>query len=140
VRLSLQSVRSRLTSRRLWLWLPVVMYAAAIFLVSSMPSPPTPDGVSDKSAHGAAYCGLGLVVLRAAAGAEWAGIRAGTSLAAVALTTAFGASDELHQMFVPGRSADVHDLAADATGAAAGVMAMWLAAAVIRRRKSRIYG
>ena len=72
--------------------------------------------------------------------AEWAGVSAGTSLAAVGLTTAFGASDELHQLFVPGRSADVHDLVADATGAAAGVTAAWLAATLIRRRKSRIYG
>jgi VanZ family protein len=129
-----------LTSRRLWLWLPVVVYAAAIFLVSSMPNPSMPDGVSDKSGHGAAYCGLGLVVLRALAAGEWAGITARTSLAALALTTAFGASDELHQLFVPGRSADVHDVAADATGAAAGVTAAWLTAALIRRRKSRIYG
>ncbi len=140
MRVSVQSVRSRLTSRRLRLWLPVLLYAAAIFLVSSMHNPPMPDGVSDKSGHRAAYCGLGLVVLRALAGAEWAGISAGTSLAAVGLTTAFGASDELHQVFVSGRSADVHDLVADATGAAAGVTAAWLAATLIRRRKSRIYG
>jgi VanZ family protein len=133
-------MRSWLTSRRFWLWLPAVAYAAAIFLVSSMPSPPMPDGVDDKSSHRAAYCGLGLVVLRAVAGGEWAGISAGTSLAAFALTVAFGASDELHQRFVPGRSADVQDLVADATGAASGVTAAWLAAAFIRRRKSRIYG
>ena len=102
MRVSVQSVRSQLTSRRLGLWLPVLLYAAAIFLVSSMHNPPMPDGVSDKSGHRAAYCGLGLVVLRALAGAEWAGISAGTSLAAVGLTTAFGASDELHQVFVSG--------------------------------------
>ena len=142
VRLFLQSVRRPLTSRRrwLWLWLPVVLYAAAIVLVSSRPSPPLPDGISDKSGHAAAYCGLGLVVLRALARAELAGVGAGTSLAAVGLTTAFGASDELHQLFVPGRSADVHDLVADATGAAVGVTTAWLAAALTRRRKSRIYG
>jgi VanZ family protein len=94
-----------------------------------------PEGVSDKSGHAAAYCGLGLVVLRALARGEWAGIGAGTSLAAIGLTTAFGASDELHQLFVPGRSADLRDLIADATGAAAGVIAAWLAAAVIRWRR-----
>jgi VanZ family protein len=140
VRVPVQSVRSRLTSRRLWLWLPVVLYAAGIFLVSSMHNPPIPGGVSDKSGHGAAYCGLGLTVLRGLAGAEWAGVTAGTSLAAVGFATAFGASDELHQLFVPGRSADVHDLAADAIGTGAGVMTAWLAATLIRRRKSRIYG
>jgi VanZ family protein len=127
-------VRSRLTSRRLWLWLPAAIYAAAIVVVSSMPDPPMPDGISDKSGHGAAYCGLALVVLRALAGGEWAGVSAGTGLTAAALTTAFGASDELHQLFVAGRSADVHDLVADATGAAVGVIAAWLTAALIRWR------
>ena len=36
------------------------------------------------------------------------------------LATAWGLSDELHQAFVPGRSAEVADLVADAIGALAG--------------------
>jgi len=123
---------------RLWLWLPVAIYAAGIFLVSSMSQPPLPSGINDKSGHGAAYSGFALVLVRAFAGAEWAGVTAGPSLAAVALATAYGASDEWHQAFVPGRTADVHDLAADATGAAAGAAAAWLVAVLRRRRESRI--
>ena len=97
------------------------IYAAGIFFVSSLSHPPLPPGVSDKTGHGAAYAGLALLVLRALAGAEWTGVTAAPSLAAVALAAAYGASDELHQLFVPGRTADLHDLRADATGAAVGV-------------------
>jgi VanZ family protein len=125
-------------SRRLRLWLPVVVYAVAIFFVSSMSTAPLPPGVSDKSGHGAAYAGFGLVVLRALAGASVTGVTVAASVAAVAIATAYGASDELHQLFVRGRTADLHDLAADASGAAAGVAVAWLGAAIIRSRKSRI--
>jgi VanZ family protein len=34
----------------------------------------------------------------------------------------YGISDEIHQYFVPGRSADVMDVAADFVGAAWGVL------------------
>jgi VanZ family protein len=46
-------------------------------------------------------------------------VAAGAWLAVVA----FGISDEWHQSFVPGRSADVLDVLADAAGGALGVAA-----------------
>ena len=45
----------------------------------------------------------------------------GQPRAAWALATGFGALDEVHQSYVPGRSADPWDLLADAVGALAGV-------------------
>jgi VanZ family protein len=130
--------RSERVWRRLVLWLPVAVYAAGIFFASSISNPALPAGVSDKTGHGLAYFGLALLVLRGLAGAEWAGVTARTSLGAVALAVAYGASDELHQLFVPGRTADVHDLRADATGAAIGVALVWLLVVIRRRRESRI--
>jgi hypothetical protein len=130
--------RSERVWRRLVLWLPVVVYAAGIFVASSVSNATLPAGVSDKTGHGLAYFGLVLLVLRGLAGAEWAGVTARTSLGAVALAAAYGASDELHQLFVPGRTADVHDLRADATGAAIGVALVWLLVVIRRRRESRI--
>ena len=41
------------------------------------------------------------------------------------IAAAYGASDEWHQFFVPGRQSDWHDLAADAAGAAAVAGALW---------------
>jgi VanZ family protein len=117
---------------RPWLWFPVFLYAAAIFLVSGMSQPPLPGSVSDKSAHMAAYAGFGLLTLRAVAGGEWAGVTAGRCVVAAGLVVLYGASDEVHQAFVPGRTADIRDLTADAAGATGGVAAMWLLARLRR--------
>jgi VanZ family protein len=129
---------SRSRAGRLRLWLPVVIYAAAIFVVSSLPQPPAVGGVSDKWGHGAAYAGLALVILRALAGAQWSGVTRGRAVVALALAASYGASDEWHQAFVPGRSPDVHDLVADGIGAAAAVGAAWVFAVLREARKDRI--
>jgi VanZ family protein len=52
---------------------------------------------------------------------------------AVLITLVWGATDEIHQAFVPGRFADVGDLIADGCGAVAGSLAYLL----VRRRSRR---
>ena len=91
-------------------WAPVVLYMAAIFYVSSLPEPPPILAGSDKSLHLSAYFGLTLVVVRAVAGglAQRIGIR--TAVVALLIAIGYGVTDEVHQMFVAGRSADVYDL------------------------------
>ena len=125
----------RTRRERPWLWFPVFLYAAAIFIVSGMSQPPLPGSVSDKWAHTAAYAGFALLTMRALAGGEWAGVTAGRCVMAAGLVALYGASDEVHQAFVPGRTADVHDLAADAAGATGGVAAMWLLARLKRSER-----
>ena len=107
------------------LWAPVVLYMAAIFYVSSLPEPPSIPAGSDKPLHLAAYFGLTIVVIRAVAGrlAQRIGLR--TAVVALLIVIGYGVTDEVHQMFVPGRSADVYDLLSDATGAVAGTAACW---------------
>ena len=111
-------------------------WAASIFWVSSQPNPfpyvPSAILSHDKVLHACAYALLGFLVRGALAGTRF-GARAALVLAVFA-STAYGASDEWHQSFVPNRTADVFDLAADALGAAAGAA---LAAVVLRRRGSR---
>jgi VanZ family protein len=117
-----------------------VLYAAAIFLFSSMSAPPSAPGeLSDKHQHGLAYAGLSLLLVRALAGGTWRGVSAKVCLVAAALAALYGAGDELHQGFVPGRHPDALDLAADAAGATAGAaLAFGWRRIVSRRAGARI--
>jgi VanZ family protein len=120
-------------ARGLRLWAPVVVWAALIFTLSSFHSLPHPPRVSDKHAHVGFYAVLSALLVRALAGAAWSGITTRVALAAFALATLYGVSDELHQRFVPGREASAADLFADSVGAAmaAGALRAW---AIIRPR------
>lgn len=126
---------SRSLASLAWIWGPVVVYAVCIFLESSISQVPAlPSGVTDKDVHGTLYAGLGLVILRALTRASWRNVSIATGLTAIVLSAAYGASDEFHQRFVPGRTADLADLAADALGAGVAVGLAWLVATLWRRR------
>lgn len=89
--------------------------AAVIVLASSRSHVAGPEFVSsDKIAHFFVY-GL-LATLLCRLGNGWRG--AAWALLAV---SAFGATDEWHQSFVPGRSSEVADWVADTVGAALAV-------------------
>ena len=124
-------------SRPLLLWGPVILYMAVIFYVSSLHEAPLPAGMSDKSAHWLGYTGLSVTIVRALAGGLPRPIAARTAMAAVLLAVAYGATDEFHQMFVAGRSAEVMDLAADAFGAVAGAAACWAWGIISIRGRAR---
>jgi VanZ family protein len=97
-------------------WLPVVLWAAVIFALSSVPGLGTGLGTWDlllrKLAHVTEYAILGLLVVRAVGGA----------LPAFALGVAYAISDEIHQTFVPGRRGAPLDVLIDAAGVAAGIL------------------
>jgi VanZ family protein len=98
-----------------------------IFAFSSVSNVPAlPSGVTDKDAHALLYSGLGVLITRALTRAG--GRRLTWWLAAVAVlaATLYGLSDETHQLFVPLRTFDLKDLAADAAGASLGTAACWL--------------
>lgn len=74
----------------------------------------------DKVVHFGVYGLIGTLVVRQRPG--WRG-----ALWSVALVSAFGATDEWHQSFVPGRSTELADWVADTLGAAtaAALYAGW---------------
>jgi VanZ family protein len=99
--------------RRALPWLPALAWAATIFYLSSRPTLPAPDVRHlDKVLHFGAYGLLGLLL---AFGADRSRL---PLLAALVIGVLYGASDEIHQMYVPGRSPDLLDWAADAAGVA----------------------
>jgi VanZ family protein len=110
---------------RIRLWGLVVVYMAAIFTVSSLHQPQLPEGISDKPAHALGYVGLAIVVVRALSGGLSNRVRLRNVLVAIAITALYGVTDEVHQLFVPGRSAELLDLAADVEGALIGAVAIW---------------
>jgi VanZ family protein len=91
--------------RRVWVWGPAVLQMAAIFVISGTPNlKEIPGGFSDLTGHFAGYALLGALVLRATAGARWAGVTASAAALAWMFCAIYGISDEFHQSFVPGRA------------------------------------
>ena len=95
---------------------------AGIFFASSLPDPPKPSSVPDPSLHAIGYFILALCLIRACAGGAWRGVTTATLGVAWLLAVLYGAADEFHQSFVPGRTPDVYDFAADVGGATAATI------------------
>lgn len=142
------------TSSSAWRWVwalgPVLLYAAAIVVLSSRTSLPEPGILAaiikffarsplaawfgfDKVEHFLEYALLGLLVARAMRILSGAGAGR-VILVTTLLGAAFGATDELHQFFVPGRDSSIFDLIADTLGSAAGATAWVVLAGAFRRR------
>ena len=120
-------------TRRVRVWGPAWATMVLIFVLSSISGlGPIPGGVDDGVAHALQYAVLAALLLRGLAGARWRGVKVRAAALAVLLATLYGVTDEAHQRFVPGRTAEVTDLVADALGAAvaAGVICGW---SIVRR-------
>jgi VanZ family protein len=98
------------------------MIAAAIFALSAQPTLPSIKGVLgwDKLQHFAAYAALAASCGLWASPGAWKLRRAACFFAAALIASVYGATDELHQWFVPGRDANVWDWLADTAGAFGG--------------------
>ena len=122
-------------SRRWLAFLPPLAYAAVIFALSaqSRPLPFLPDEflLHDKLLHALEYSVLGALLV---VSLRLAGLRPRTALLlAVFLGSLYGATDEIHQSFVPGRDASVLDWVADTLGVALGAAAATAASVALRR-------
>ena len=105
-----------MTAARLTVWGPVVLWAALIFAVSSIPSLDSGLGVWDlvlrKLAHLVEYAILGALLFRALA----------REPLAIAVGSAYAVTDEIHHAFVPGRSGSPIDWLIDTVGVVTGVV------------------
>lgn len=130
IRLIPRNAGGRLNLRR---WLPPLLWAGVIVLATSTPSSYLPDQVStmnDKAAHFTMYGILAWLLARHASevAGKWAAV-----VLAVVVASGFGAVDEWHQQYIPGRSTELADWQADSLGAAVGAIAY----ATFSRRRSR---
>ena len=103
-------------------WLPVAAVAALIFSASSLPGRDIPSlfPLQDVFFHGTIY-GILAWFFKRALHKTYPRL---TTVTLVLVTACFifiyGASDEFHQLFVPGRSCDIMDLLVDMAGGLAG--------------------
>lgn len=102
-------------------WLPLMLWMAAIFLVSSQSKQDIPsfdawDTLVKKGGHFLAYLILAVLARRATDGADrpW--------LWAILITIGYAISDEWHQRFVPTRQGSGMDVLIDAAGGIMGLL------------------
>lgn len=114
------------TKRRLLPWLAVAGWMCVIFVGSSVPGSQVP-GRFGSLGHFGEYAILGALLVLALTSPRRA-------LMAVALASAYGVTDELHQLFVPGRCSDPVDWLVDTLGAIVGV---YVATRIYRSLRSR---
>lgn len=112
-------------SKVLRFWVPVLLWTAFIFWLSSAPRKAPPilrfPG-ADKLIHLGEYTPLGLLLLRAVAN-TWVSLRLfRQGAAALAAGAAIGIVDELFQGFVPTRQVSPWDFLADVAGVLLGLL------------------
>jgi VanZ family protein len=102
-------------------WVLVSIHMTVIFYLSSISQFPkaVPDWVFyfDKVVHFIVFGVLGLLFLNAWLGGQWRCVDLTSVMVSVTFTMLYGISDEIHQMFVPGRTPSIGDIIADTTGA-----------------------
>ncbi|OGP59587.1 MAG: hypothetical protein A2V65_02065, partial [Deltaproteobacteria bacterium RBG_13_49_15] len=106
----------------LYYWMPVLMYCLLIFIQSSRPAPEQMPifPLSDKLIHFLIFAPLGVLFYRAFGTLKsptWVAI-----ILSVSASALYGVSDEIHQVFVPSRTAELSDALADALGSLFGVI------------------
>ncbi len=122
-----------------------LLYAALIFYLSSRSNPGDPSSIfhlfepflrplensdlkfllyplyiitlyPDKMAHIVLYAGFGIPLYFTLKNSQYLRLRDHAFIFAILIGTAYGASDEFHQYFVPGRTMSIWDLLADSIG------------------------
>jgi TRAP-type uncharacterized transport system fused permease subunit len=109
-------------------WLPVVIWAIIIFLLSARPMRRATqifwqDFIIKKSAHVFEYAILTTLLYRALkeVGVE----KKEAGVYSIILAVLYGVSDEFHQSFTPGRESTVRDVIFDTIGAILAIYGLW---------------
>ncbi len=101
--------------------IPILVWMAVIFISSSIPQaffPEVGTWVWAKLVHVVYFGVLALFFQRALRGqTQWQGLLRHVQFASILLAVMYGATDELHQMFTPGRHARFTDVLIDGFGA-----------------------
>ena len=118
----------------LLVYTPLVLYWLLLLTATSLPANDIPTlGINDKFYHLGAYTILSFLLNLALIYQRKSKLlfeKAG--ITTIIIASLYGAFDEVHQIFIPGRFAEILDWTADAIGACLGVYIVYL---MIRRFK-----
>ncbi len=107
------------------LWLPVLLWMAIIFVGSSVSHVPhiggkITDGLAHRIVHLVEFAILGALLLRATS--DGRSISKREIIITLIIIALYGASDEFHQRFTPGRSSEGLAVLFDIAGGAVGLL------------------
>jgi VanZ family protein len=103
---------------------PLILYWIILFTATTLPGKDLPDlGISDKIEHFGAFFILAVLLnLALIYQRKSYFLFKNSSIATIVITLSYGAIDEIHQLFISGRSADIRDWLADSTGVIVGIL------------------
>ncbi len=112
-------------------YIPLIIYWIILFTATTLPGKSLPKvAVSDKIKHLAGYFILsGLVYLTLHFQKKFRKLSRQAVVWTLVIVGTYGMLDEIHQLFVPGRSCDLLDWIADMTGS---VIAIFVIGAIIK--------
>ena len=123
-----------------WFQLPAIAWATAIFIQSSMSYIDAPDlgfDMQDKLFHAIEYAILGFLLRRALVFQGNQFIHRNVSWLTILIGGIYAISDEIHQLFVPGRSGEIDDVIADIIGIMLVVFAYFIGKQIKQRWNQR---
>ena len=112
------------THRKWIVYLPLGSYWLLLFVLTSLPSDDLPSvSLNDKVEHFLAFFGLGFLLnLTLFLQEKYSLTIVKAALYTFIFGALYGAADELHQLFIPGRVCDIIDWTADSIGILLGVI------------------
>jgi VanZ family protein len=117
----MQKINSFSFSLQIWLWLPVLGCAVFIFYLSSLESVTGPDiPYLDKLLHIIEYAFFAFLLMRAICRAGFKVDKLSALALTIIIAFVYGIGDEIHQIFVVGRTASFFDALTDLIGASLG--------------------
>jgi VanZ family protein len=116
------------------IYIPLIIYWLILLVATSLPGKDVPDlHVSDKLEHFSGYAILTIyLTFTLLLQNKFKFIRHNAYPLTILLVALYGALDELHQIFIPGRSCDILDWTADVSAACFGVLIVFIMVKVVR--------
>ena len=119
-------------------YLPLILYWILILILTSLPGVDVPNiQISDKIEHLLAYGGLGFLLnLSLRIQNKFPIVKKYPAWFTILIVSSYGALDELHQLFIPGRTCDILDWSADTIGVIIGVIIMTLLILAVEKKQT----